>query len=119
MAGAVAPPAGAGVKDAPPAGRTVVIMASIVVIVSSTLALSMAHLFRSGYPYQCTVLALQQLVCTVFASVAMSWNPEEAAKLRISQANYVTMLLPFSGVLSLKLFLQNKAVQSSPPRSTP
>lgn len=115
MAGAVAPPAGAGVKDAPPAGRTVFIMATVVVFVSSTLALSMAYLFRSGYPYQCTVLALQQLVCTVFASVAMSWNPEEGAKLRISKANYVTMLLPFSGVLSLKLFLQNKAVQYVSP----
>lgn len=115
MAGAVAPPTGAGVKDAPPDGRAVFIMATVVVVVSSALALSMAYLFRSGYPYQCTVLALQQLVCTVFASVAMSWNPEDAVKLRISKVNYVTMLLPFSGVLSLKLFLQNKAVQYVSP----
>ena len=90
-------------------------MATVVVVVSSALALSMAYLFRSGYPYQCTVLAVQQLVCTVFASVAMSWNPEDAVKLRISKVNYVTMLLPFSGVLSLKLFLQNKAVQYVSP----
>ena len=41
----------------------------------------------------------------------MRFRPEESAALRISKWNYATMLLPFSGVLSLKLFLQNKAVQ--------
>ena len=45
----------------------------------------------------------------------MGQRPEEAAKLRISRWNYLTMLLPFSGVLSLKLFLQNKAVQYVSP----
>ena len=41
--------------------------------------------------------------------------PEERAKLRISRSNYLTMLLPFTIVLSAKLFLQNKAVQYVSP----
>ena len=107
--------ASAAGADAPPSGHAVFVMAVLVVVVSSSLALTMAHLFRSGYPYQCTVLALQQLVCTVFAAIAMRFRPEESAALRISKWNYATMLLPFSGVLSLKLFLQNKAVQYVSP----
>jgi len=102
-------------NDAPPTGNAVFTMAVLVVIVSSGLALVMAHLFRSGYPYQCSVLAVQQLVCTVFGAFMMRSNPGEARKLRISRWNYLTMLLPFSGVLSLKLFLQNKAVQYVSP----
>jgi drug/metabolite transporter (DMT)-like permease len=102
-------------KDAPPTGNAIFVMAVLVVVVSSGLALVMAHLFRSGYPYQCSVLAVQQMVCTAFGAFMMGQRPEEAAKLRISRWNYLTMLLPFSGVLSLKLFLQNKAVQYVSP----
>ena len=87
-------------KDAPPTGNAVFVMAVLVVVVSSGLALVMAHLFRSGYPYQCSVLAVQQLVCTAFGAFMMGQRPEEAAKLRISRWNYLTMLLPFSGAVS-------------------
>jgi drug/metabolite transporter (DMT)-like permease len=61
------------------------------------------------------VLAAQQLVCTGFGVVAMQLMPEERKKLRISRHNYLTMLLPFTIVLSAKLFLQNKAVQYVSP----
>ena len=91
------------------------IMALLVTVTSSSLALTMAYLFRSGYPYQSTVLAAQQLVCTGFGVVAMQLMPEERQKLRISRHNYLTMLLPFTIVLSAKLFLQNKAVQYVSP----
>ena len=91
------------------------IMALLVTVTSSSLALTMAYLFRSGYPYQSTVLAAQQLVCTGFGVVAMQLMPEERKKLRISRHNYLTMLLPFTIVLSAKLFLQNKAVQYVSP----
>ncbi len=106
---------GKDASNAPPTGNAIFVMAVLVVVVSSGLALVMAHLFRSGYPYQCSVLAVQQLVCTAFGAFMMKRQPEEAAKLRISRWNYLTMLLPFSGVLSLKLFLQNKAVQYVSP----
>ena len=97
-----------------PAGL-ILVVAVLVVISSSGLALVNAYLFRSGYPYQSTVLALQQLLCTSFGVVAMQVMPGERAKLRISQKNYVGMLLPFSAVLAAKLFLQNKAVQYVSP----
>ena len=100
---------------AAPTGTAVLIMALLVTVTSSSLALTMAYLFRSGYPYQSTVLAAQQLVCTGFGVVAMQLMPEERAKLRISRSNYLTMLLPFTIVLSAKLFLQNKAVQYVSP----
>ena len=45
----------------------------------------------------------------------MQLMPEERKKLRISRHNYLTMLLPFTIVLSAKLFLQNKAVQYVSP----
>ena len=90
-------------------------VAVLVVLASSSLALVNAYLFRSGYPYQSTVLALQQLLCTSFGVVAMQVMPGERAKLRISQKNYLQMLLPFSFVLALKLFLQNKAIQYVSP----
>ena len=100
---------------AAPTGTAVLIMALLVTVTSSSLALTMAYLFRSGYPYQSTVLAAQQLVCTGFGVVAMQLMPEERKKLRISRHNYLTMLLPFTIVLSAKLFLQNKAVQYVSP----
>ena len=50
--------ASAAGADAPPSGHAVFVMAVLVGVVSSSLALTMEHLFRSGYPYQCTVLAL-------------------------------------------------------------
>ena len=100
---------------AAPTGTAVLIMALLVTVTSSSLALTMAYLFRSGYPYQSTVLAAQQLVCTGFGVVAMQLMPEERQKLRISRHNYLTMLLPFTIVLSAKLFLQNKAVQYVSP----
>ena len=100
-------------KHAPP--TLILVVAVLVVFSSSGLALTNAYLFRSGYPYQSTVLALQQLLCTSFGVVAMQVMPTERAKLRISQKNYVGMLLPFSAVLAAKLFLQNKAVQYVSP----
>ena len=100
---------------AAPTGTAVLVMALLVTVTSSSLALTMAYLFRSGYPDQSTVLAAQQLVCTGFGVVAMQLMPEERAKLRISRSNYLTMLLPFTIVLSAKLFLQNKAVQYVSP----
>ena len=62
---------------AAPTGTAVLIMALLVTVTSSSLALTMAYLFRSGYPYQSTVLAAQQLVCTGFGVVAMQLMPEE------------------------------------------
>ena len=56
---------------AAPTGTAVLVMALLVTVTSSSLALTMAYLFRSGYPYQSTVLAAQQLVCTGFGVVAM------------------------------------------------
>ena len=99
----------------PPSGVLILTVAALVIITSSALATTNAFLFRSGYPYQSTVLALQQLLCTSFAVVAMQVMPAERKSLRISQKNYVQMLLPFSFILALKLFLQNKAVQFVSP----
>ena len=82
MAGAVAPPTGAGVKDAPPDGRAVFVMATVVVVEQRALALSMAYPFRSGYPHQCTVLA----PCSSCAPPAL-WRCRGTLRMRSSCAS--------------------------------
>lgn len=97
------------------AGLAILVTGAVVVFASSSLALLNAYTFRSGYPYQSSVLAMQQLLCTSFGVLVMQVLPAERKRLRISRNNYLKLLLPFSFILAVKLFLQNKAVQYVSP----
>ena len=82
---------------------------------SSTLTVFNAWIFRQGYHYQWSLIVVQQMVCAVFAVAQVACLPGERQRLRISRKDYASTLLPFSVVVSLKLYVQNRAFELVSP----
>ena len=78
------------------------------VMASSMMGIFNAWIFRHGYHFQFSLIVVQQLVCSCFAVAQVSFLPGEKEKVKISAKNYITMLLPFSLLVALKLYVQNK-----------
>ena len=74
-----------------------------------------AWIFRQGYHYQWSLIVVQQMVCAVFAVAQVACLPGERQRLRISRKDYASTLLPFSVVVSLKLYVQNRAFELVSP----
>ena len=69
----------------------------------------------SGYHYQWSLIVVQQMVCAIFAVAQVACIPGEARRVRISRKDYAATLLPFSVVVSLKLYVQNRAFELVSP----
>ena len=98
-----------------PVGIQILLAALANVASSSTLTVFNAWIFRQGYHYQWSLIVVQQMVCAVFAVAQVACLPGERQRLRISRKDYASTLLPFSVVVSLKLYVQNKAFELVSP----
>lgn len=85
------------------------------ILTSSSLSIFNAWIFRQGYHYQFSLLAMQQVVCSAFAAIQVSYLPGEAGKVKITAKNYFRMVLPYGFVVALKLYVQNKAFEHVSP----
>ena len=100
---------------APRPGAQVLLAALANVASSSTLTVFNAWIFRQGYHYQWSLIVVQQMVCAIFAVAQVACIPGEARRVRISRKDYAATLLPFSVVVSLKLYVQNRAFELVSP----
>ena len=98
-----------------PVGIQILLAALANVASSSTLTVFNAWIFRQGYHYQWSLIVVQQMVCAVFAVAQVACLPGERQRLRISRKDYASTLLPFSVVVSLKLYVQNRAFELVSP----
>ena len=98
-----------------PVGAQVLLAALANVASSSTLTVFNAWIFRQGYHYQWSLIVVQQMVCAIFAVAQVACIPGEARRVRISRKDYAATLLPFSVVVSLKLYVQNRAFELVSP----
>ena len=98
-----------------PVGSQVLLAALANVASSSTLTVFNAWIFRQGYHYQWSLIVVQQMVCAIFAVAQVACIPGEARRVRISRKDYAATLLPFSVVVSLKLYVQNRAFELVTP----
>ena len=98
-----------------PVGAQVLLAALANVASSSTLTVFNAWIFRQGYHYQWSLIVVQQMVCAIFAVAQVACIPGEARRVRISRKDYAATLLPFSVVVSLKLYVQNRAFELVTP----
>ena len=98
-----------------PVGTQILLAALANVASSSTLTVFNAWIFRQGYHYQWSLIVVQQMVCAVFAVAQVACLPGERQRLRISRKDYASTLLPFSVVVSLKLYVQNRAFELVSP----
>ena len=98
-----------------PVGIQILLAALANVTSSSTLTVFNAWIFRQGYHYQWSLIVVQQMVCAVFAVAQVACLPGERQRLRISRKDYASTLLPFSVVVSLKLYVQNRAFELVSP----
>ena len=98
-----------------PVGIQILLAALANVASSSTLTVFNAWIFRQGYHYQWSLIVVQQMVCAIFAVAQVACLPGERQRLRISRKDYASTLLPFSVVVSLKLYVQNRAFELVSP----